>query len=95
MTADEWIKLSQVVVAALGIFGMLASYRQKLSSDNRTEWYRRYAQSTEWTFREEAEAKLIGWVNLRDLGFSSLITSTEVALARALALGEEGQDNDR
>lgn len=26
---------------------MLASYRQKLSSENRTEWYRRYSQSTE------------------------------------------------
>lgn len=94
MTADEWIKISQVVVAALGILGMLASYRQKLSSDNRTEWYRRYAQSTEWTFREEIEAKVIGWVNLRDLGFSSLTTSTETSLIKALAMNKEDEDNE-
>lgn len=94
MTADEWIKLSQVVVAALGILGMLASYRQKLSSDNRTEWYRRYAQSTEWTFREEIEAKVIGWVNLRDLGFSSLTTSTETSLIKALAMDKGDEDNE-
>lgn len=94
MTADEWIKLSQVIVAALGILGMLASYRQKLSSDNRTEWYRRYAQSTEWTFREEIEAKVIGWVNLRDLGFSSLATSTETSLIKALAMNKEDEDNE-
>lgn len=94
MTADEWIKISQVVVAALGILGMLASYRQKLSSDNRTEWYRRYAQSTEWTFREEIEAKVIGWVNLRDLGFSSLTTSTETSLIKALAMDKGDEDNE-
>ena len=80
MTADEWIRLVQVIVAALPAVG------QKLRSDNRAEWYRRYAQVTEWSLREEFEAKAIGWLNLTELGDSALITHTEVPLVRSLAL---------
>lgn len=86
MTADERIRLVQVIVAALAILGALPAVGQKLRSDNRAEWYRRYAQATEWSLREEFEAKAIGWLNLTELGDSALITHTEVPLVRALAL---------
>lgn len=85
MTVDEWIRLGQVIVAALAILGALLAVGQKLRSDNRAEWYRRYAQATEWSLREEFEAKAIGWLNLTELGDSALITHTEVPLVRALA----------
>lgn len=88
MTTDEWIRLAQVGVAVLAILGALLAVGQKLRSDNRAEWYRRYSQATEWSLREEMEAKVIGWVNLTELGASSLITHTEVPLVRALALDE-------
>lgn len=68
---------------------------QKLRSDNRAEWYRRYAQATEWSLREEFEAKVIGWLNLTELGESSLITHTEEPLVRALVLDERTRDNGR
>ena len=94
MTADEWIRLVQVIVAALAILGALLAVGQKLSSDNRAEWYRRYAQATEWSLREEMEARLIGWVNLRELGVSRLLTPTEKSLVKALALDERNRDNE-
>ena len=75
MTVDEWIGLGQVIVAALAILGALLAVGQKLRSDNRTEW----------SLREEFEAKAIGWLNLTELGDSALITHTEVPLVRALA----------
>jgi hypothetical protein len=92
MTADEWISLVQVIVAALAILGALLAVGQKLRSDNRAEWYRRYVQATEWSLREEMEARLIGWVNLTELGNSALITHTEVPLVRALALDERDEE---
>lgn len=67
MTADEWIRLVQVIVAALPAVG------QKLRSDNRAEWYRRYAQATEWSLWQEFAAKAIGWLNLPEPGDSELI----------------------
>lgn len=91
MTTDEWIRLGQMIVAVLAICGALLAVGQKLRSDNRAEWYRRYTQATEWSLREEMEARLIGWVNLTELGNSALITHTEVPLVRALALDEKGE----
>ncbi|MGP5243672.1 hypothetical protein ACTXMA_05710 [Corynebacterium variabile] len=86
MTADERIRLVQVIVAALAILGALLAVGQKLRSDNRAEWYRRYAQATEWSLWQEFEAKTIGWLNLPEPGDSALVTHTEVPLVRALAL---------
>lgn len=94
MDTDQWISAAQVIATALAILGALVAVGQKLRSDNRAEWYRRYAQATEWSLREEVEAKVIGWVNLTELGVSRLITATEKSLVKALAMGEEGSDND-
>lgn len=93
MTVEEWIRVGQLFVAALGIVAVLVTIWQKMRSDNRAEWWRRYTWATDQTFDGREHVHLIGWVNLDLLGNSRLKTRTEEAVVDALALRTGRWDN--
>lgn len=95
MTTGEWIGVGQLIVAALGIIAVLVTIWQKIRSDNRAEWWRRYTWATEQSTARDIESRLVGWINLEILGYSRLLTSTEKALVKALAMDDKRWDNGR
>ncbi|HJG47096.1 hypothetical protein [Corynebacterium variabile] len=94
MGADQWLRLVQILVAAVGIAAAVVTLWQKKRADNRAEWWRRYTWATEQSFEETEHQQLVGWVNLGILSQSQLATKTERDVVQALALDKKGRDND-
>jgi hypothetical protein len=92
--ADQWLRLVQIVVAAVGIFAAVVTLWQKKRADNRAEWWRRYTWATEQSFSKEPHESLVGWVNLDILSMSPLATSTEYEVIQTLSTKAEGENDD-
>lgn len=90
---EGWIRIGQLVVAALGFVAVIVTIRQKTRSDNRAKLWRRYTWATDKSLDEGIEHQLIGWVNLGELGRSMLRTRSEEEVIQLLGL-EDRKDRD-
>ncbi|MEJ4112260.1 hypothetical protein ACGE24_01130 [Corynebacterium kroppenstedtii] len=94
VSLTEWIDIAKCVVAVCGFIGLVVTVGQKIRSDNRAEWWKRYTWAVELTMRkDDDEAFHLGFVHLHLLYRSKLTTRTEKQIINELAI-EQVSDND-
>lgn len=92
--ADLILRIGQVIVAGAGFWMVVKTLRQKDTSDNRAEWWKRYIWAVEHISDTSPKIQEVAWLNLEVLSESPLATATEAELIQGLAESDETADNE-
>ncbi|MEJ4098744.1 hypothetical protein [Corynebacterium bovis] len=91
---DLILRAGQLAVAIAGFYAVVRTLRQKDASDNRSEWWTRYAWAVEHITDRSPTVQEVAWLNLEVLSESPLATATEARLIQALAEPDIVVDNE-
>lgn len=65
--ADLILRIGQVIVAGAGFWMVVKTLRQKDTSDNRAEWWKRYIWAVEHISDTSPKIQEVAWLNLEVL----------------------------
>lgn len=82
MPAQAWVTL---IVGLVAIGGVLITWRQKNTSDRRSEWWRRVTWAFERTFSPDDTEAALGWKMLDTLLQSRLATRGDSDIVQVIA----------
>lgn len=93
MTAQAWVTLA---IGIVGIVGVIATVRQRLTADLRSAWWSRAQWALDQTHdRDDDDIRGDGWAALGHLTESAMITPDDQLLLTAIAVGRRHRHNER